>query len=214
MQRTTNVILAAALALACGGVLAQAAPERGWYGGLAAGRSQLDFGGNFAQVAFATASTTSQDDGDAGYKIYGGYRFGRHLALEGGTSDFGSFSFRRIVTAPTAGTVTANVQSRGAHFDVVGILPLGQRFELFGRLGLIRTVTTTRTTTTGPVVLFGTGQERDIHISPRIGVGAEFGLTPKLALRLEYEEQNLDFRFFNESKSVQLVSLGLKLRFP
>jgi OOP family OmpA-OmpF porin len=214
MQRTINAILTAALALASGGVLAQAAPERGWYGGLAAGRSQLDFGRNFARVAGATASTTSQDDGDAGYKIYGGYRFGRHFALEGGYSDFGSFSFRRNVTAPTAGTATANVQSRGTHFDVVGIVPLGQRFELFGKLGLIRAVTTTRTTTTGSVVVFGTGEERDIHISPRIGAGAEFRLTPKLALRLEYEDQNLDFQFFDERKSVQLLSLGLKLRFP
>jgi OOP family OmpA-OmpF porin len=214
MQRTTNALLAAALALASGGVLAQAAPERGWYGGIGAGRSQLDFGENFAQVFFATASTTSEDDSDSGYKIYGGFRFGRHFALEGGYSDFGSFSSRRDVTAPTAGSVTVNLQSHGVHFDVVGIVPLGQRFELFGKLGIVRTVTTTRTTTTGSVVVFGTGEERDINFSPRIGAGAEFRLTPKLALRLEYEDQNLDFQFFSERKSVQLVSLGLKLRFP
>lgn len=213
MQRTTNAILAAALALASGGALAQAAPERGWYGGIGAGRSKIDFGGNFAQV-FGATSTTSQDDSDGGYKIYGGLRFGRHFALEGGYSDFGSFSFRRVVAAPIAGTATANVQSSGAHFDVVGILPLGQRFELFGKLGIIRTVTTTRTATTGPVLVFGSGEERDINFSPRIGAGAEFRLTPRLALRLEYEDQNLDFELFGESKSVQLLSLGLKLRFP
>jgi len=214
VQRTTNAILAAALALASGGVLAQAAPERGWYAGIGAGRSQLDFAGNFAQVFGATASTTSQDDSDSGYKVYGGFRFGRHFALEGGYSDFGSFSSRRVVTAPTAGTATTDVTSRGAHFDVVGIVPLGQRFELFGKVGLIRTTTTTRTTSTGSVVAFGLGQERDVHISPRIGAGAEFLLTPQLALRLEYEDQNLEFQFFDESKSVQLLSLGLKLRFP
>ena len=213
MQRTGNAVLAAALALASGGVLAQAAPERGWYGGFGAGRSQIDFGGNFALV-FGATSTTSQDDSDRGYKIYGGYRFGRHFALEGGYTDFGSFSFRRVVTAPIAGTATAEVQSSGMHFDVVGIVPLGQRFELFGKLGVIRTVTTTRTATTGPVLLFGSGEERDINFSPRIGAGAEFRLTPKLALRLEYEDQNLDFELFSESKSVQLLSLGLQLRFP
>lgn len=207
-----HVVLGAALALASGGVLAQAAPERGWYGGIAAGRSQLDFGATFV-LAFG-ATTTSQDDRDSGYKVYGGYRFGRHFALEGGYSDFGSFSSRRDVTAPIAGSGTVNLQSSGVHFDMVGIVPVGQRVALFGKLGFIRTVTTTRTANTGSVVVFAPGEERDINFSPRIGAGAEFWLTPKLALRLEYEDQNLDFEFFNESKSVQLISLGLTFRFP
>lgn len=206
-----HAVLVAALALASSGVLAQAAPERGWYGGFAAGRSKLDFGATTV-LAFG-ASTTSRDDRDSGYKVYGGYRFGRHFALEGGYSEFGSFSMRRDVTSP-AGSGSVNLQSSGVHLDIVGIVPLGQRVALFGKLGFIRTVTTTRTASSGSVVVFAPGEERDINFSPRIGAGAEFWLTPKLALRLEVEDQNLDFEFFNESKSVRLISLGLKMRFP
>ncbi|MCW8844980.1 MAG: porin family protein [Gammaproteobacteria bacterium] len=67
----------------------------------------------------------SYDDTDTGGMIFGGYKFGKHFALEGRYTDYGSFSLM------------------GAGFDVsalsvhaVGSIPFGTSgWELFGQLG-------------------------------------------------------------------------------
>ncbi len=61
---------------------------------------------------------------DTGFKVFGGYRASKYLALEGAIVFLGEFG-------------PANAFSKdGLSLEFVGILPIGQRFQLFGKLGL------------------------------------------------------------------------------
>src|SRR5437868_10629033 len=112
------------LATFAGGAAAQNA-EGGWYGGVSVGQSKISFDNSSLAVAGATASSISKDETDTAWKLFAGYRFGRHLAVEGGYTDFGKFSATNTVTAPAAGSLTVGFKSSGPHAEVVGILPLG-----------------------------------------------------------------------------------------
>lgn len=208
-------LVAQSLALAAAGAHAQAQPvvNRGWYAGFGLGQSKIDFGSNPVPAFGATSSTVSDDDRDSSYKLFAGYRFNRYLALEGGYIDFGSFSATRRVTAPGSGTVTSNTETSGVHFDVMGIIPAGDRFEFFGKAGVIRTKTQTDLSTTGSVVLIGPAHSTNYNVSPRIGVGAYVRFTRVFGLRIEYEQQDIDFQIFSESASVGIASASLVFRF-
>ena len=204
------------IAFASGGAQAQVVQppaDRGWYAGIGLGQSKIDFGGTPVPVFGATSSTLTVDDTDSSFKAFGGYRFNRYLALEAGYVDFGSFSATRRVTAPGSGTVNSNIKTSGVHFDVMGIIPAGDRFEFFGKLGFIRTATKTDLSTTGSVVLIGPAHVTDYNVSPRIGVGAYVRFTRTLGLRIEYEQQDIDFQLYSESASVGMASASLVFRF-
>lgn len=214
MEKSLRVwLIAPVLALAGAAAQAQSPGDRGWYGGIATGQSRIDFGGSLLPVAGATVSTVTKNDTDTAYKVFGGYRVNRHLAMEAGFTDFGNFSATRRIIAPAAGSVTSNVKSNGAHFDILGIIPASEQFEVFGRLGIIRTRTTNDISTTGAAVLTVPAHSTDYNVSPRIGVGAQLNFSRALGLRVEFERQVIDFQIFSESASIDLVSAALVIRF-
>src|SRR3990167_9513078 len=101
-----------------------AADDTGWYGGINVGQSKAKIDdaritSNLLGTGFATASINN-DNRDTGFKLYGGYKFNRNFALEGGYFDLGKFGF----TAPTvpAGTLPGSIKLRGINLDAVGIL--------------------------------------------------------------------------------------------
>lgn len=64
------------------------------------------------------------DEDDTGFKVFGGYRPNKYLAFEGAIVILGDFG-------------PADAFSKdGLSLELVGILPIGQRFELFGKAGL------------------------------------------------------------------------------
>src|SRR3989304_5933084 len=74
-----------------------AADDTGWYGGISVGQSKAKIddaritsgllGRGFARTSI------SDDDRDTGYKLFGGYKFNKNFALEGGYFDLGKFGF-------------------------------------------------------------------------------------------------------------------------
>ena len=210
-------LIAPALALVAAGAHAQEQPaaERGWYGGFSAGQSRIDFANsNVAPVPFATQGTLVENDTDFAYKLFVGYRLQRHLALEFGYTNFGHFSATRTVTAPAAGSRTFSMTVDGFHFDVVGIVPVSSNFELFGKIGIIRTTTKIDNSVTGAVVLNSPAKQEEVNIDPvRLGIGAEFRFSRAVGLRVEYERQRIDWEIFSENPTVSLLSAGLVFRF-
>jgi len=154
-----------AFAFASAGALAQD-DMRGCYVGLSVGQSRVTIEDSAVTVLGATASSFSKDETDTGFKLYAGYRFNRHFALEGGWTDLGSFRATRNVTAPAVGSLSAEIEASGFHFDAVGILPL-QQFFLFGKLGLMYATTETSRSSTGAVVLAGPAARRTARSSSR-----------------------------------------------
>ena len=190
-----------------------AAEDAGWYGGVSAGQSRAKIddarivggliGGGF------TAAVIADDDRDTGYKLFGGYRFNRNFALEGGYFDLGKFGF----TASTVplGTLAGNIKIKGANLDLVGSLPLGERFSAFARVGVARAEA--RDT------FLGTGFVRVLNPNPRksdtnakFGLGLQYALTESLGLRAEVERFRINDAVGNKG-DVDLATIGLIYRF-
>lgn len=77
-------------------------------------------GGSYVEVDAADFK-----GGDTAFKIFGGYRINTNFAIEAFYTDAGE---------PDDGPLSVDVSAFGA--SVVGILPVGGQFELFGKLGL------------------------------------------------------------------------------
>lgn len=100
---------------------AAAPPERGAYLGAGYGSSAYDDDGAFRGLSF--------DDSDNSLQLFGGYKFLKHLAVEGRYQTFGSFTLSDVQTAKI------DVSTLSVH--AVGIVPFGTSgWELFGHLGL------------------------------------------------------------------------------
>ncbi len=177
-------VAAALLAAAPALCQAQAAPERGLYIGGSVGQMEAEG---------TCPAGTSCDLKDTGWKLFGGYRFTRHLAAEGTYARWGE------INLSTGGvSVTGELESIGV--AALGILPLGQSFELFGKIGFLSTDQKFRATGPG-INVSGFEDGNEGHY----GVGAVFKATSNLGVRLEWEQLS--------KSDVTFFSLGLQYRF-
>jgi opacity protein-like surface antigen len=160
-MKKVSVIVVAAIGLMLAGY-AEAAPKKrtrnqnrvGPYGGLLVGNAKYTLDADEAEadlVAFFEASgaptrnvTTSSEDTDIGYTAAFGYRFSRYVAAELGLAQYGESSSKvrgEIDQGQGLGFQPASVEFSfavgGPLFSVIGILPLGDKFELYGRAGLL-----------------------------------------------------------------------------
>lgn len=110
---------------------AATAAGAGWYAGADLGRSEYNFdsGEDFSDMAFA---------------VHGGYRFARHFAVEAGYADLGSYDFtydcpQGTSCVPELFPVRVDVSSKRLDLALLGMIPLGQRWEAHAKLGYART---------------------------------------------------------------------------
>jgi hypothetical protein len=159
-MKKVSVILVAALGLLLAGYAEAAKPKKrtrnqnrvGAYGGLLVGNSKFSVDAEEAEadlVDFFEGSgaptrdiTTSTEDSDIGYTAAFGYRFSRYVAAELGLAQYGeTSSIVRGEIDQGDGFVPANVKLSfavgGPIFSVIGILPIGDKFEIYGRAGLL-----------------------------------------------------------------------------
>jgi OOP family OmpA-OmpF porin len=169
-----------------GGVLAQAGP----YVGGAFGQSKLK---EWCTGETATLRFTGCDDSDTSWKLLAGYRFSRYVGVEASYIDWGEVT----ASLNTGARVAAKQQSYG--LAAVGIIPLGERFELFGKAGFLVTEQETRRITPSPSTF--DRDETEFHY----GLGAKYALTRNWALRGEWEN--------TDKLKVQMLSVGLEYRF-
>jgi len=190
-----------------------AADDTGWYGGVNIGQSKAKIDdaritSNLLNGGLATSSI-SNDDSDTGYKLFGGYRFNRNFALEAGYFDLGRFGFSAI-TVP-AGTLNGNIRLKGVNLDAVGILPVTEKFSVFGRVGVDYAEARDSFSGTGAVnVLNPNPSKRAANI--KFGGGLQYDFTEALAMRLEAERYRIDDAVGNKG-DIDLVSVGLVYRF-
>lgn len=180
-------VLAAFVAILLGTpfvVSAQQADERGFYVGGSTGQMEAE--------GSCTAGL-SCDLKDTGWKAFLGYRFGRHFAVEGSYGQWGEISATNGVA-----TVTGEIETLSA--SAVGILPLGSRFELFGKIGISSTDQKFRAT--GPGVAFAASNDGSEAL---FGVGATFNVTKNFGIRGEWERLN--------DSEVDLLSIGIQYKF-
>jgi OOP family OmpA-OmpF porin len=204
--------LLAAAALAGPPSLAQ---ESGWYGGASIGRSAATIDndritGGLASQGLATTSIDDRDT-DSGYKLLGGYQVNRHFGLEGSWFDLGKMGYSANTSPP--GTLNGDVRVQGLGLDLVGTLPISERFSLLGRVGAAYARTRGTFSSTGAVRMpyAGTGtSERQAGV--KFGAGAAWRFSDAWELRAEAERLRLNDSVGNRGH-IDLMSLGVVYRF-
>ena len=189
------------------------AQDAGWYGGLNFGQSKAKIDdpriiGGLLSSGFFTTSI-ADDDRDSGYKIFGGYQMNRHLALEAGYFDLGRFGFNAI-TQPL-GSLTGEIKIRGANLDLVGIIPLTEKFSVFGRVGVARAEARDTFTGSGLVRVLNPNPSKT-DTNGKYGLGLQYAFTESFGMRAEVERYRINDAVGNKG-DIDLASLGLIYRF-
>lgn len=131
--------------------------------GASIGRSNVDLGRAETDAALVSAGATglrsSVDEHDTHYGLSLGYQLNPYLAFELGYADLGSARYRASFTGGAART---QIDAHGWTASVLGILPVGEKFSVFGRLGGIHAKVEADIDMSGQGgAAAGTGHDRD-----------------------------------------------------
>lgn len=193
------------------GAFAQAQEGGYYYGGLGVGaaRAKLDAEAITREQAGVTASGFERDDRDTTYKVFGGYQLNRNLGIELGYFRLGSFGFNANTTP--AGTLAARSSLQGVNLDLVGTLPLSERWAALGRVGAQYARTRTTLNGTGAAaVLNGTPSERKTNY--KVGAGLQYAFSPSFLVRGEVDRYRVSDAV-NHRLNVDTLSLSLVFPF-
>jgi len=148
-------------------------------------------------IVTGIGTVSSCDEKDSAWKLFGGYQFNRHFAIEASYFDYGSVS----ASGQTFGVpfrITGDATAFG--LAAVGILPIANHFSLFGKLGLLRTEVDVTGSGAG-----GAGSESDSETGLHVGIGLMFDLGRNFSIRAEWER--------NDEAEIDMMSLGVQFRF-
>lgn len=202
----------AALALTWGNV-AQAETE-GWYFGVSGGLTMADMSKSgldqdfvdifalalneaFGISADAAFVDSSLDDNDKGWGIHIGYRINRWVAAEVGYMNFGEFNYVSQVQLQDDGEVfifdaDARLTSQGPFAAVLAMFPIGERFDLHARGGILfsdtrfrfRSVLVEPNFPDSFVSIEFDDSDKDFFA----GVGGTWNINDSYSLRVEYQK--------------------------
>jgi OOP family OmpA-OmpF porin len=209
--KTVGALGIAAIALTLSPIAG--AVESGWYAGASIGQSGADIDDqritrSLLGSGFATTSM-NEDERSAAGKIFGGYQFNPYVALEGGYFNLGKFGYTAS-TSP-AGSLSGDIRLQGLNLDVVGILPLNDKFSVFGRVGVIHAQARDNFSSTG-LVNRPASSPRQNDTGYKFGAGVQYAFTDRLALRGEVERYRINDAIGNKG-DVDMATVGLVYRF-
>ena len=205
---TLGLVVLAAIASPC--LMAQ---DSGWYigGNVGQSRAKIDdpriikslMGSGF------TVTSITDDDRKTGFKWFAGYQINKYFALEGGYFDLRKFGF--VAATVPLGTLTGDIKLTGYNLDLVGTVPLTDRFSAFARVGANNAQATDHFVGTGFVnVINPNPRKRDTNI--KYGVGLQYAFNDALAMRVEGERYRVNDAVGNRG-DIDLISAGLIYRF-
>ncbi len=183
------------------------------YVGLSVGqsRAEIDEPRIRASLLASGLTTTSmlRDESDTGFKLFGGYQFNRHIAVEGGYFNLGKFGFN--ATTVPAGTLAGQIKLQGVNLDLVGTLPLTERLSALGRVGAHYASARDTFTGSGAVnVLDANPSERGAGL--KLGAGLQYQFGQSLWVRAEAERYRVRDGVGNRG-DVNLYSVSLVFPF-
>jgi OOP family OmpA-OmpF porin len=169
--------------LAAQGALAQ---EQKFYvfGNIGSGKIDFDKGPNDAALrnAGATNLSSTVNDTATAVMVGAGYKFVPQASVEVAYLAVSDYTYK---AAFTQGTATDAISASGFGLNLVGYLPLGEKVDLYGKLGIWSF--SVDDTATISAAGFAQAKQSSSNTTPMIGVGIEFKLTPQFAIRAEYD---------------------------
>ena len=191
----------------------------GWYAGASVGQTRVDLDDAALDRTLTSNgiahSPLSVNDTDTGWKVYMGYRFLPYFALEGAYAALGEVSAETTITSflgipVPAQTLSAKVEVNDTlYFAAVGIVPLGDRFAIFGKVGFY-------SAEADLTVCGGAGcvsqTERDEN--RMYGLGIDLFFTRQWGMRAEWERfTNVGSDQTGGKGDVDLISVGVIYRY-
>lgn len=180
-----------------------------WYLGAGVGQSRASIDQERLARSLAAhgavVTAFGSDERDTGYKLLVGRQLNRYLAVEGSYFDHGKFRFHS--TTSGGGVLDGEASFRGMSLDLLGQLPLSERWSLLGRAGMQYARSQSRFG--GNRLLAVTDPESsERKLNAKLGVGLEYKFSEALALRGEAERHRVNDTVGNRG-DVDLYSLSL-----
>ena len=178
-------------------MLAASAPQAAeWYAGGSIGETEVS-GLSLNLIDDGSVLTGSVDDSDSGWTILGGVRLQKHFAIEAGYIDYGEFSINATsdgtgsIFAP--GPVNAEISATGFSVSALGLIPVGEQFDLFGRIGYFSIDADSAVTNSATGRVTDSDSDDDLLY----GVGAQYNFRAPFTLRVEWRryqaQEDVDF---------------------
>ena len=203
--------LAALGSLVAGTALAQ--DDSHYYFGLAGGTSKatIDQAGITRRLGDngLTVSGYTADNRDKAYRVFGGYQFNRYLGLEAGYFNLGKFGYSATTTP--AGRLDGQIKLDGPHLDLVGTLPLGERFSVLGRIGVHGARARDQFVGSGAVAALN-ASPRKTEANLKLGAGLQYAFTPGFMVRGEVDRYRVNDAVGNKG-DIDTVTLSLVFPF-
>lgn len=174
---------------------AMAAEDGGFYVGAGAG----SFGIDYNEVDNGDVFTFSGDD--TAFKLFGGYNFNKYLGaeveyLDGGTID-------ETYDLGEGFTLGVDIDVTGFNLSIVGVAPIGERFSLFAKVGMVFWDVDFIEDFDGDVTVYNDSGE-DLSW----GLGAGFNFTDQFGARIEYQSFDV-----HDLDTVDLISASVTWSF-
>lgn len=183
------------------------------YGGISVGasRATIDEDRIRAGLSDAGLATTdfSRDERSTAWRLFGGYQMSRNFGVELGYFNLGKFGFGATTTP--AGTLDGSIRLQGINLDLVGTLPLTDRFAVIGRVGAAATRARDRFDGSGAVSVLDPNPRKSA-VDAKFGIGVQYAFSPSVLLRAEVERYRVDDAVGNRG-GVNVAALSLVIPF-
>jgi OOP family OmpA-OmpF porin len=189
-----------------------AADDTFWYvgGNIGQSRAKID---DARITPLLPGATISDDNKGNAFKLFGGYQFNRNFAVEGGYFNLGEFGYTATTAAPAlAATLNGKIKLQGLNLDAVGMLPLGDKFSVFGRVGMQYAQAKDTFTSSGAAPTPANPNPSKNALNYKVGVGAQYDFNQSLGMRIEAERFRINDAVGNNG-DINMYSLGLVYRF-
>lgn len=236
-MKKLSVILLVVVSFAFAGFAEAATPKKrtrnanriGAYGGVLIGQS--DFSGDQSENEAGLVDTlvntgapiqnlrSETEDSDFGYQATFGYRFNRYFAAELGLAQYGELkSTARADMDFGAGFVPASVSltfsAGGPILSAIGILPLGEKFEAYARLGYLFTSSERELSSRVDGQSGSFGSAKGDSQNPVYGLGVAWHINQVYSIRAEFQKlDNLGQENRTGEEDITVAGLGLIVRF-
>ena len=218
-----------ALAAAAQGAAAQDSPAKAvgpaspWYVGFGVGLTDASIpeqtiGGINSVLSAAngaTFSTIDKDKRSTGVKLLAGYSFNRNFSVEGGYAVLGKSSvnmdFRSGLVS--VGGFNMEYEMSAAFVDAVGMLPLGEKWSLIGRLGVSYSKVDAEFNGSPLTIIASNDDKSESKVREKFGAGVDYNLNPVFTVRAEWEHYKMPDPLSDEVFNVNAATLSVLYRF-
>jgi len=163
--------------------------------------------------------SSSTEDNDLGYQALFGYRFHRFFGAELALAQFGELKSTAKADmdfgdgfVPTS--VSLTFRAGGPMLSAIGILPIGEKFEFYGRLGYLFASSERELTSRVDGQSGGFGSAKGDSQIPVYGIGFSWHINQVYSIRGEYQQlDQLGQENRTGAEDLTVMGLGLVVRF-